>query len=432
MFTKIGKYLLLLKNDKMKLLICFIIFSSIVSAQTAQEYGKNIVKIVASPDFFGRGYVNNGCAIAADFIESKFKEYGLKPYGKKFKQYFSFDVNTFPTVVEMKVDNVVLDTGKEFIVSPISGSSKGNFSLFWIDSTNFPAIIEKMKSMRLGSSIAFVLDKKGITNKDTLALFTEFKYYLASLGPIIEIEEKKFTWSVGHQEAPYAMVSVLRSYLSKENEKITFNIEQKFERNYKVANVIGYIEGKCQKKNIVISAHYDHLGMMGQKVYFPGANDNGSGTAMLLYLAKYYSVHKPKYNMVFMSFAGEEAGILGSKYYTENPLFPLKEITFLTNLDLAGTGEEGITVVNGTLYKKQFKKLGKINIEKKYLEKVKLRGPAANSDHYFFTQSGVPAFFIYTNGGIKAYHDVFDQSETLPLTEFNDYSQLLISFFQKL
>ncbi len=133
-----------------------------------------------------------------------------------------------------------------------------------------------------------------------------------------------------------------------------------------------------------------------------------------------------------MSFAGEEAGILGSKFYTENPLFPLKKIRFLTNLDLAGTGDEGITIVNATLHKKQFKKIGGINLEKKYLKKVSLRGPAANSDHYFFTQKGVPAFFIYTNGGIKAYHDVYDRSETLPLTEFNDYSQLLIEFFQKL
>ncbi len=172
--------------------------------------------------------------------------------------------------------------------------------------------------------------------------------------------------------------------------------------------------------------------MMGKNTYFPGANDNASGTAMLLYLAKYYTTHKPKYNIVFMSFGAEEAGILGSKYYTEHPLFPLEKIKFLTNLDLAGTGDEGITVVNATLHKKEFKKLGKINLKKDYLEKVKLRGPAANSDHYWFTQKGVPAFFIYTLGGIKAYHDVFDKAETLPLTEFTDYSKLLIEFFGKL
>lgn len=416
----------------MRLLLPLLFIATFFYAQTPQEFGKEIVKTLASPEFYGRGYVNNGSGIAADFIEGKFKEYGLKAYDGNYKQAFTIAVNTFPTVVEMKVDGKELETGKEFIVSPISGSSKGDYSLFWIDSTNFPQVIEELKRMRIGSSTAFVLDHKGITDRDTLAMLTEFKYYLTSLGPVVELEDVKFTWSVGQQHAPNALVSVLRSHLSKEVESISLNIEQVVENEYKVANVIGYVEGKRKNKNIVISAHYDHLGMMGQEVYFPGANDNASGSAMLLYLAKYYSTHKPKYNLVFMSFAAEEVGILGSKYYTENPLFPLSKIKFLTNLDLAGTGEEGITVVNATLHKKEFKKLGEINLKKNYLEKVSLRGPAANSDHYFFTQKGVPAFFIYTNGGIKAYHDVFDKSETLPLTEFNDYSQLLIDFFKKL
>ncbi len=416
----------------MKLLLVFLFFSFIVSAQTPQEYGKVMVAKLASPEFYGRGYVNDGCGIAADFIESKFKEYGLKAYNGNYKQEFSFDVNTFPTVVEMSIDGIELVTGKEFVVSPISGSSKGKYSLMWIDSTNFPKIIEDMKSMRMGGSTAFIFDHKGITDKELLGKFNEFKYYLTSIGPVITIEEEKFTWSVGRQSVKNTMVSVLRTKVSKDIEEVSFNIQQKLEKDYEVANVIGYIEGKCKKESIVISAHYDHLGMMGQKVYFPGANDNASGTSMLLYLAKYYATHQPKHNIVFMSFAGEEAGILGSKYYTEHPLFPLEKIKFLTNLDLAGTGDEGITVVNATLHKKQFKKLGKINIKENYLEKVKLRGPAANSDHYFFTQKGVPAFFIYTNGGIKAYHDVYDKSETLPLTEFNDYSQLLIDFFNKL
>lgn len=416
----------------MRLLLFFLFFPIVLFSQTPQDFGKEIVKTLASPEFFGRGYVNDGSKVAADFVETKFKEFGLKAYNNNYKQNFSFDVNTFPTIVEMSIDGKKIETGKDFIVSPISGSCKGEYSLFWIDSLNFPRAIEQLKTMRLNGTTAFVMDKNGITNKETLKLFDEFKYYLVSLGPVISIEEEKFTWSVGHQEAPNALVSVLRSKISKSTEKVTFNIENKLEKDYQVANVIGYIEGKSKRKNIVVSAHYDHLGMMGQKVYFPGANDNGSGTAMLLYLAKYYSTHKPKYNIVFMSFAGEEAGILGSKYYTENPLFPLNKIKFLTNLDLAGTGDEGVTVVNATLHKKEFKKLGKINLKNNYLEKVKLRGPAANSDHYFFTKKGVPAFFIYTNGGIKAYHDVYDKSETLPLTEFNDYSQLLIDFFKKL
>jgi len=73
-----------------------------------------------------------------------------------------------------------------------------------------------------------------------------------------------------------------------------------------------------------------------------------------------------------------------------------------------------------------------LNKANDFLPTVRKRGSAANSDHYHFTRKGVPAFFIYTNGGIKAYHDVYDKAETLPLTEFNDLYQLYIKFLDKI
>ncbi len=76
---------------------------------------------------------------------------------------------------------------------------------------------------------------------------------------------------------------------------------------------------------LVFSAHYDHLGQMGKDIYFPGANDNASGTSMLLNLAKYYSQNRPKYSVLFIAFGGEEAGLIGSEYYVKNPLVPLSK-----------------------------------------------------------------------------------------------------------
>ena len=131
-----------------------------------------------------------------------------------------------------------------------------------------------------------------------------------------------------------------------------------------------------------------------------------------------------------MAFGAEEVGILGSKFYVDNPLFPLEDVKFVLNLDILGTGDEGITVVNGVQHKKLFKKLTSINSKQQYLAKVKIRGRAANSDHYWFSQLGIPAFFIYTMGGIKAYHDVYDKSQTLPLSEFDDLYHLLIEFIE--
>ncbi len=240
----------------------------------------------------------------------------------------------------------------------------------------------------------------------------------------------KLTWSVAQSLNDYPLIEVLRKSVNRPKE-ISFVIENNLIQAHQSQNLIGYIEGTEHPDSfIVFSAHYDHLGQMGKDVYFPGANDNASGCAMLLNLAKYYSVpeRKPKCSVAFIAFCGEEPGLLGSKYYTEHPLFPLKNIKFLLNMDIMGTGEEGITVVNGSLFKKEFDKLKEINSENNFIKDVKIRGKAANSDHYWFSENGVRACFIYTMGGIKAYHDINDKAETLPLNEFEDLFKLITNF----
>ena len=112
-----------------------------------------------------------------------------------------------------------------------------------------------------------------------------------------------------------------------------------------------------------------------------------------------------------------------------SPPVKLKKIKFLANFDLAGTGDEGIRVVNGSVYKNKFDLLTRINDENKLLPKIDIRGEACISDHCPFYQQGVPCFFIYTQGGIKAYHDIYDRYEILPFTEFKDYCDLMIKFF---
>ena len=101
-------------------------------------------------------------------------------------------------------------------------------------------------------------------------------------------------------------------------------------------------------------------------------------------------------------------------------------------MDIVGTGDESITVVNGTEYPARFAALDSLNKANHLLPAVVKRGKAANSDHYFFTQKGVPAFFIYTNGKQKAYHDVFDTAETLPLSKYKELFTLFTLFVKTL
>ena len=95
-----------------------------------------------------------------------------------------------------------------------------------------------------------------------------------------------------------------------------------------------------------------------------------------------------------------------------------------------GNGEEGITVVNATEFPKEFELMQEINTKRNYLTTINSRGKAKNSDHYWFTEKGVPSFFIYTLGKRKSYHDIYDISSTLPLNKINDLKLLLTNFYQ--
>ena len=227
------------------------------------------------------------------------------------------------------------------------------------------------------------------------------------------------------------IIEINKAKVGKVPDNIYVDIENEYADNFICNNVIGYIEGTEKKDSLVVfSAHYDHLGRMGAATYCPGANDNASGTSMLLALAKYYSVNKPKYTTVFIAFSGEETGLLGSKYFVEHPLVKLKHIKFVQNLDIMGSGEDGITVVNATIFPEIFDRLNAINEKEKLLTQIKKRGKAANSDHYWFSEKGIPAFFIYTMGPNKNYHDVFDTFEALSFNEYNDLVKLLGEFLR--
>lgn len=403
------------------------------------HYARKVVDTMASAGMHGRGYVYGGDSIAAAYLSSEFKKTGLKYFKNNYYQRFSFPINTFPGKVEFRFGNgrkqveFIGLPGKNFLIDASSPGILTDFQVNVFDSTYCsPKGIKKFRKKY--SKGAFILvDDRYITDKTKKAYFDEIKSNQLKAGGIIELVEK-LTWHQSQVVSDHIKIQILKdSFKLKEKfyDGGGIEIQNKFTPYHNTQNVIGYIEGSQYPDSfIVFSAHYDHLGHMGKDVYFPGANDNASGCAMLLNLARHYSLpaNKPKYSIVFIAFAGEEVGLLGSKFFTENPYFPLKKIKFLLNMDIMGTGEEGITVVNGTLFKEEFEKLKQINAENELIKEVRIRGKSANSDHYFFTENNVKAFFTYTMGGTKAYHDIYDRPETLPLNEFEDLFKLITKF----
>lgn len=417
----------------MKLIAQLLFFTFLCNTLIAQDidYARKVIDELCAPEMHGRGYVNGGDEAAAHYLRNQLEKMNITPFDFNFYQDFKMSVNTFPEAMEVEVDEKKLQPGIDFIVSPDSRSVNGEYEIIYLDKSviGSPNKMDEFEK-RDKKGKAILLDSIGF-NKVQKEYFLSAEKNPFEAAVIIKLVSEKLTWGVSQNVSSFAKLEILKGVFPSSAKKIKFNITNKYLPKYGSQNILGFIEGKTKPdSSIVFSAHYDHLGMMGSETVFPGANDNASGTAMLLNLAQYYSKpeNKPDYTMVFIFFGAEEAGLLGSKFYTENPVFPLEEIKFLINIDLAGTGEEGITVVNGSVFEKEYNNLKELNDAKKYLTQVKLRGKAANSDHYYFTEKGVPSFFIYTMGGIKAYHDVYDKPETLPLTEFQDLFRLLTDF----
>ena len=391
------------------------------------QYTRELISKLCSNEMAGRGYVEDGNAAAADYIKKEFERLNVQAFDYNYFQDFDFPVNTFPGAMELYMDGKKLIPGLHYIIDPSSTGKSGDLKVLNLDSLGWDTLLAKpvkMYSMAAFSKLPISSDKKFNERVSKLAF---------ALFPMVVWVKPKLTWSVADYVLPGIQLDLVDSICSDVPLRFRYSFESKFIRKYRAQNVLGYIQGSEDKEScVVFTAHYDHLGKMGKETIFRGANDNASGTSMLLQLASYFSVNKPKCTMVFIAFAGEEAGLKGSDYFVQNPVFPLNSIKCLINMDLLGTGEEGVTVVNATEYPALFEILEKINSEKKYVAQIKKRGKAANSDHYYFSENGVPAFFLYTMGGIKAYHDVLDKPETLPLSDYEDVFKLLRDFAVKI
>lgn len=405
-----------------------IFYSSTLHGQ--KEYARILLDSLCSERYDGRGYVNQGDVRAADFIIRELEKHQVEPIKKRgFEQHYTLNVNTFPYPIHFISEQDTLIPGEDYLVDPTSGSAQGDFEVVEINSSNYASVYrnEVDLSQRPKEQKIYAFNFTDVEDKEQLTKIKAMAYRGMDFFPIIWVEKNKQMYRVGRSQSNYPLVSIdSAKYTSP--KVVNLKINNAYKPQYPSKNVIGYIPGKKRRKFVVFSAHYDHLGRMGTDTYFPGANDNASGTAMLLSLAKYYSQHKPEYSIAFCFFSGEEAGLEGSKYFVSNPYFKIKHVKFVLNVDIMGAADYGITLVNGTKHTEAFDTFVKINEEHNYLEKIKKRGPTANSDHYYFSEAGVPAFFLYSMGSVTNYHDVYDSAENTPLTKFDEVQNLLIDF----
>lgn len=426
------------------LFILIIFFSLTGNAQNNNEnYARWVVDELTSEKYAGRGYVENGTEKSAEFIAKEFQKMGVKPINASYFQEFPMSINVIKDA-RLKINGKELQYGIDFLVDPASKSqSFQKKEFYFFDPQNYA------KSVQFESSFVDFIRQDTEDQMGKHVVFPPFKFEVDSLSQYYKhwpnfykpeenkdraffyFSPDKLTASLSQTQNEIARFFIKDSYYTKELNIDNYRIDSELITDYKSFNVMGLIEGKNKDSIVVITAHYDHLGKVGSTL-FPGANDNASGTAFLLSMAKHYVQNKPENSMLFIAFGAEEAGLLGSQYFVENPLIDLKKIKFLLNFDIMGAGEDGIQIVNSSIFTQEYEKLIQINSEKNYLKQIKKRGEACNSDHCPFYKMGVPSFFTYTLGGKGFYHDPFDTGDSVDLVEFDDIQKLFIEFIDQL
>lgn len=195
-------------------------------------------------------------------------------------------------------------------------------------------------------------------------------------------------------------------------------------------NVMGFLEGTDKKEEVlVISSHYDHVGVNAEGIVFNGADDDGSGTVSVMEIAEAFATAakdgiKPRRSILFLNVTGEEKGLLGSEYYSENPVFPIANTVNNINIDMVGRidyeyqkeeNKDYVYVIGSEMLSTQLKKINEYNNITYTNLVLDYRYDAADdpnrfyyrSDHYNFAKFNIPVIFFF-NGVHDDYHQVTD------------------------
>lgn len=336
-----------------------------ITAQECEQW----LHILAGPGFQGRGTGQEGYIKAASWVSGKLAEFGLKPMG---------DAGTYFQMLPMSRLNI--DAAQSKLIGP-NDLTIGFDKMIGLDRyTDQPEFAGKVVFLQMAGEGAKIADDLKIENKivilvadDKAAAANSFRLGRMRASAVLRVVETPPTStpqqerSNGRQRAngiggsihKDAAKQILAAVAGKEEwltvpeegsvdvheTDIDFKVELRVRREpMAVPNVLAWQEGTdpdLRDEYIVIGAHLDHLGVRGNE-YFAGADDNGSGSTALLSIAKAIAANptKPKRSILFMWFAAEEIGLVGSAHYVNNPILPLEKMICMLNVDMVGRNEE--------------------------------------------------------------------------------------------
>lgn len=437
-----------------------------------QDDLKSYLSILASDEFEGRKTGTEGAKKAANFIKKHFQALGLKAVGNAGDGYFqSFNLvkrsypeaylkfgdtklnNTEETFflgsahMESEIESAVAFAGTGSEAELKLANIKGKTVLFynrgegrWNDKTAM--------AREMGAKAAIVV--YGENGEDFNKFKSRLKAYFS--GGRLQLPSKEdLEESIVFFISPETAEKMLGKYSKKANALLkvaptgTKNPFRKIkcgkmkmkvtrsEEKVGTENVLGFLEGTDKKDEIiVITSHYDHIGISGEEVN-NGADDDGSGTSAVMEIAQAFTEaanngQRPRRSILFMTVTGEEMGLFGSQYYVENPIFPLEQTVTNLNIDMIGRvdpdheeNRDYVYVIGSDKLSQELHEVSEnanetysgLELNYKYNDENDPNRFYYRSDHYNFAKNNIPIIF-YFNGTHADYHrptDTVDKIE---------------------
>ena len=450
------------------------------SLEPSENYYVEVVKELSADKYYGRSNYNNGNIKAGEYILSQIEALGVKTVpqeivnaaweGKEkpalhslqpefkslitpcdarrfshatteqlsYMQHFNFPLNAQRGAVELIADGDTLKHTIDYTLKEFSPTYKGELDVVYLDNKYLhPDKFCTYLNSGEFKDKAVVLDWDCF--RETMYTYPGIEVYKTYFVPLDKVgalicrgkELLPYFKSRNHFNTPMP-VFITNEAFPENAKKVSINVEAEM-IDHDAHNIIAFIPGtEDTQKHFILACHYDHLGICGEKEIFNGANDNSSGTAMLLNLMRHFKLNPPKYSVMFIFFDAEENNLLGSFFYADNPVLPLEDIQYFIELDMIGDngnniycqisdpGEEGLAYLNkiNSSMENPFAKLD--------------RHPMDDyADHYPFGLKGVPAIYMELDGDTnKNYHSPRDTFENFYSNNYNRMFELVKGFVE--
>ncbi|AGA77021.1 M28 family peptidase [Echinicola vietnamensis] len=427
-------------------------YASTISDADLEEY----LSYLASDELEGRETGEKGQKLAAEYLTAFYQDLGLEgPVNGKYTQPFSLASVSYGDI-DLKVGKQKLVNNEDFVFIGDGDVKREKSELVFLglaNEENLEKVDVKDKFVGLwaigqragglmdqiweaGAKGIIVVTMEGQSNFDRLANRYKSLSGKGRLGfdkpteqkPVFLVSSDKMA-SLFEKSVEELKEAAKDDPASVPSQKVRFKIEKNKEM-VGTENVMGYLEGTDKKEEVlVISSHYDHIGINSKGEINNGADDDGSGTVSVMEIAQAFASaakegHRPRRSVLFLNVTGEEKGLLGSQYYTENPIFPLENTVNNLNIDMVGridyeyqeaNNQDYVYVIGSEMLASQLKTIIEYNnithtdliLDYRYDAEDDPNRFYYRSDHYNFAKHNIPVAFFF-NGVHDDYHQPTD------------------------